>query len=136
MSHIPMSLEPSEIFIGPRSVHDEQKFLVAGAVDDEIIDNSCSFVKEKRVLTRADRELVDVVGKYEIQPLARAAAFDDELAHVRNVEDADIVPHCLMFLDDAGVLHRHKPASEWNDLRAEPQVLLVKRRLFVAHAAS
>ena len=33
-----------------------------------------------------------------------ATRFDGD---VRNVEDPDIVPHCVMFLDDAGVLHRH-----------------------------
>jgi hypothetical protein len=33
-----------------------------------------------------------------IEPIPPTRAVDDELAHVRNVEDADIVPHCLMFL--------------------------------------
>jgi hypothetical protein len=36
-----------------------------------------------------------------------------------------------MFLDDAGVLHRHKPAGEGNHLRAEPHVLIVKGRFFM-----
>jgi hypothetical protein len=58
-------------------------------------------------------------------------ALDDELAHVRNVEDADIVPYRLMFLDDAGVLNGHKPAGECNHFRSESDVLIVKRRLFM-----
>src|SRR5438045_4727188 len=44
-----------------------------------------------------------------------------------------------MFLDDAVVLHRHEPAGEWHDLRAEPRVLIVKRRAFLcgfAHGPS
>jgi hypothetical protein len=41
-----------------------------------------------------------------------------------------------MFLDDTGVLHRHKPAGEWNHLRTKPHVLVVKWRLSFAHAPS
>ena len=46
-----------------------------------------------------------------VEPFARAASFDDQLAHVRNVENADIVSHGLMLLDDARVLHRHEPSA-------------------------
>ena len=55
---------------------------------------------------------------------------DNQLSHVRNVEDADVVSHGLMFLDDACVLHRHEPSAERNDFRAAPHMLVVKRRRF------
>ena len=57
---------------------------------------------------------------------------DDQLAHVRNVEDADVFSHGLMFIHDAGVLHRHEPAAERNHLRAAPHMFVVERRLFSA----
>src|SRR4030095_8989948 len=53
------------------------------------------------------------------------------LPHVRNIKDADVVSHRLMFLDDARVLHRHEPPGERNHSRAEPDVFFVKRRLAV-----
>jgi hypothetical protein len=59
------------------------------------------------------------------------------LSHVRNIEDADVVSHGLMFLDDAGVLHRHEPAAKRDNSRAALHMLLVQRRGFLrgfAHA--
>ncbi len=56
---------------------------------------------------------------------------------MRNIEDADVVSHGLMFLDDARVLHRHEPAAERNNFRAAPHMLLVQRCGFLrgfAHA--
>ena len=98
-------------------------------------------------MAHADIEFVDVVGQHPIEPggsVAVVAAFvrrgrrsDDELSHVRYVEHADVVSHALMFLHDAGVLHRHEPAGERDDFRAEPHVLIVKRRFSLrdfAHA--
>jgi hypothetical protein len=50
---------------------------------------------------------------------------------VRNIEDADVVSHGLMFFDDARVLHRHEPATERNNFRASPHMLMVQRRGFL-----
>jgi hypothetical protein len=63
----------------------------------------------------------------------------NQLSHVRNVEHANIFSHSLVFLHDAGVLNRHKPARERRNLRAAPNVFVVKRRTFLpgfGHAAS
>ena len=102
-----MILQPCKIFIRASRVHDEQILLLVDAIYNQVINDPAAVIEQKRVLTHADVELVDVVGQHAIEPIARTGAVHDELAHVRNVEDADIVPHCLMFLDDAGVLHRH-----------------------------
>jgi hypothetical protein len=53
------------------------------------------------------------------------------LSHVRNIKDADVVSHRLMFLDDARVLHRHEPPRERNHSGAEPDMFFVKRCLAV-----
>jgi len=131
-----MILQPCKIFIRASRVHDEQILLLVDAIYNQVINDPAAVIQQKRVLSHADVELVDVVGQHSIEPIARTGAVYDELAHVRNVEDADIVPHCQMFLDDAGVLHRHQPTAEWNQLRAKPHVLVVKGRLSFAHAPS
>ncbi len=110
--------------------------MLVDAIYNQIVNDPAAVIEQKRVLTHADIELVDVVGQHAIEPIARTGAVHDELAHMRNVEDADIVSHYQMFLNDAGVLHRHQPAGEWNHLRAKPHVLVVKRRLSFAHAPS
>jgi hypothetical protein len=66
--------------------------------------------------------------------MARVFAFDDKLAHVRDVEHADVLSDSLMLLDDAGVLHRHEPTSERHHIRAEFHMLVVERCLLLQGA--
>ena len=104
-----MILQPCEIVFRASRVDDKQKLLIADPVNDQIVNDTASLVKEKSVLPHADLKLVDVVGKHGVQPFACPASFGNQLSHVRNVEDADTISHSLMFLDNAGVLHRHEP---------------------------
>ena len=87
----------------------------------------------------ADIELVDVVCEHGVEPPVRVASFDDQLTHVRNVEDPNIVTHSLMLLDDTRVLHRHQPSGKRHNFRTKPHVFIVKRSPFLcgfAHAQS
>src|SRR5207244_6643308 len=86
----------------------------------------------------ANIEFVDVICEHGVEPFARTCSVHDQLSHVRNVEDPDIFPHGLMFVDDACVLHRHEPSSEGNHSRAELNMFFVKWRFFwrtSAHAS-
>ena len=69
-------------------------------------------------MTCADIEFLEVVCQHRIEPFARVGSFNDQLAHVRDVENADIISHGLMFVDDPAVLHRHEPTGERNHSRA------------------
>jgi hypothetical protein len=132
-------LQPCKIFIRAGRVYDEQILLLVDAIHNQVVNDPAAFVEQKRVLTDADVELVDVIGQHPVEPIASNGAVHNELSHVRNVEDADIVADCQMLLHDARVLHRHQPAGEWNHLRTKPHVLVVKRRFFIcglAHAPS
>jgi tRNA A37 N6-isopentenylltransferase MiaA len=102
-----MILQPCKIFIRASRIHDEQILLFADAIYNQVVNDPAAVIEQKRVLARANSELVDIVSQHAVKPIATTSAVHDELAHVRNVEDADIVSHCQMFLDDAGVLHRH-----------------------------
>ena len=42
-----------------------------------------------------------------------------DLAHVRNIEKARRLPHCQVLVHDAGVLHRHFPAAEFDEFSAQ-----------------
>src|SRR5216684_1031803 len=126
-----MSIQPFEIFVRARCVHDEEKFFVADAIRNQVVDDSAAFLQQKSVLALANLQLVDVVGQHRIQPTARIAVIDDQLAHVRNVEHADVLSDGLMFFHNAGVLNRHQPSGERHHLRAASYVLVVKRRLFL-----
>ena len=68
-----------------------------------------------------------VVTKLTKSTAARAA--DDELAHVRDVEQPAALAHRLVFGGDAlRVLDRHLVAGERDDLGAERDVLFVEGR--------
>ena len=43
----------------------------------------------------------DVVGEHLVKPGAGVASRRDQLTHVRNIEDADVVSHRLVFIHDA-----------------------------------
>jgi hypothetical protein len=112
-----MILQPCKIFICARRVHDEQVLLLVDAIYNQVVNDPAAVIEQKCVLTYPNVELLDIIGQHAIEPggggglaadvLRRWRRSHDELAHVRNVEDADIVPNCLMFLDDAGVLNGH-----------------------------
>jgi hypothetical protein len=42
-----------------------------------------------------------------------------KLTDVRNIEEARRRAHGLVLVHDAGVLHRHLPAAEFNELAAQ-----------------
>ena len=109
-----MLLQPIEIFFSARRIYYKQELVRRSSVDDEVIDDSAIFVEEERVLALTDLEAFDVIRQHSVEPLARILAGRDELAHVRNVEDAEIFPHRLMLVHNACVLDRHEPAAEWN----------------------
>ena len=73
-------------------------------------------------------DLVEVVREQPLQQLLRARAFDLELAHVRDVEDAGVGPHRAVLGDHALVLDGHLPARERDEPRPERGVPVVERR--------
>src|SRR5262249_24589663 len=61
-----------------------------------------------------------VVGGETLHGVERLGTADDDLAHVRDVEQAGRPAHCQMLLDHAAVLDRHLPAGELYQPRVEP----------------
>src|SRR4029077_21140779 len=122
-----MFLKPDEIFLRAGCIDHEQKFLLASPVNDQVINDAPTLVQQKGVLTRSNIELAYVVCEHAVEPLASAHPVHNQLSHVRNIKDPDVVSHRLMFLDDARVLQRHEPSGERNYSRAEPDMFLVKR---------
>ena len=126
-----MPLQPGEIFIRTRRVHHQKKFFGCGPIDDQIVDDPAAFVQQKGTEWHVRVLSVLLVSISLSHPAGRRTG-RDQLAHVRNIEDADVVSHRLVLIHDARVLHRHDPIAERDHLRAEPHMLLVERRFFCA----
>src|SRR6516165_5012125 len=94
-----MILQPRKIFIRASRVYDEQVLLLFDAIYNQVINDPAAVIEQKRVLARVDVELLDVVGEHTVEPgrgagiaaavLRRGRRSHDELAHMRNIEDAD-----------------------------------------------
>jgi hypothetical protein len=111
-----------------RGIHDEQVVVAPAPVGDEIVDDPASVVGEQRVLGVAVSRLVEVIGEARLQVVVGAVPRDLQLSHVRDVEDARRCPHRAVLAHDGRVLHRHLPAGEGDEARAESGVPLVQRR--------
>ena len=69
-----MILQPCKIFIRASRVHDEQVLLLVDAIYNQIINDPAAVIEQKRVLTHANVELVDVVGQHAIEPIPPTGA--------------------------------------------------------------
>jgi hypothetical protein len=130
-----MLLQPREIFIDFGGIDDEQKFCVAGSVNEQVINHTAVIIQQKSVLPLTDVQFGNVIGQHSVEPVARAVSRDDELSHVGNIEHSHRVSHALVFIHDAGVLHRHEPAAERDHSRSQPHMFVVKRRFFLGGTA-
>ena len=134
-----MLLQPLKIFVDFRGVNDEQKFRLLNLVNNQVIDDAAVTIEQESVLPLADVQLRHIIRQHGIEPITRTFCRDDKLSHVRNIKHAHRFSNRLMFVHDAGVLHRHEPAAERHHSRFEPHVFLIKRRLFfggIAHLRS
>ena len=85
-------------------------------------------VGDDRVLRLADVECGGVVGEHVLQEGQRVGAADHEAPHVRHVEQPRPAARGQVLADDAaGVLDRHLPAGEVDDLAAGRDVPFVER---------
>ena len=77
----------------------------------------------------AVREFGNVVHCDVLQERNSVRAVNADAAHVRNIEQAGVLPHGVDFGDNTGfVLHGHVPSGERDKLRAGLLMRLVQRR--------
>ena len=107
-------------------VADDEPVVLGAAVDDEVVQDEPSLVDSARVHRASVLELLHVVGDQVVHDVSGVLAAHAELAHVADVEDPRRVPHRLVLVDDARVLHGHGPAGERDHPAAERDVLFVE----------
>jgi hypothetical protein len=79
-------------------------------------------------LRLAVADLLEVVGEPRLEVVTGTVAGQLQLSHVRDVEDSCRGAHGPVLAHDGRVLHRHLPAGEGDEARAESGVALVQRR--------
>src|SRR5207237_9756214 len=86
------------------------------ARDDYVVEDRAIVPQEGRV-PRAARRRRDVVRAEEVDERVGLAAFDENLAHVADVEEADRLSDREVLLHDARVLEGHLPTGELDEPR-------------------
>jgi hypothetical protein len=119
-------LRPGEVLRSVRSVDDEEVVVLGSAVDEQVVYERPAVRQKRGVLNSPVRELRHVVRGDSLERREGLRPGDLELAHVRDIKETDALANRAMFLENAGVLHRHLPAAEVDQTRAELAVDLVK----------
>jgi hypothetical protein len=110
-----------------RGVRHHHVAVLAGAVDDEVVDHAAVAVEQQRVLRLAQRDRRELARERVVERLGGLGSDDDDLAHVRQVEQARVLAHGVVLGEVARVPHGHLPAGEVGEARAGRAVHLVER---------
>jgi hypothetical protein len=97
------------------------------AVREEVVQDAPVLLGQHAVLRAVLGDLGDVVGEDPLQEGLRARPRGLDLPHVADVEDPRAAAHLEVLLLDPGVLHRHLPAGEGNELRTGRDMPVVQR---------
>src|SRR5687767_8845878 len=101
--------------------------MIVEPVDDEVVDDPAVGIAQHRVLRLANDKGTRIAHHRVTQDGDGLLAGDLELAHVREVEQADGGSDGAVLLDDRAVLHRHLIAGEGHHSGSELDVEGMKR---------
>ncbi len=110
-----------------RRVRDDHEPVVGEAVDDEVVEDPPVGRADHRVVRAPDGEGGRVGDERRRERGPGLRPLDDELAHVRQVEQAGRRADGAVLLEDPAVLDRHQPAGELDDPRAQRLVAVEQR---------
>jgi hypothetical protein len=114
---------------GVAGVRDHQEPLRPEPVDDQVVDHAAVGGDDHRVLGATHGERPGVRDQGRGQRITGVVALDEQLAHVRQVEQRGALPDRLVLLQDPGVLDRHEPAAELDEACARRAMDLDERGL-------
>ncbi len=83
-------------------------------MDQNVIHKAAVLIQQAGIVSLSDLQLGSVVGGDVIHQFARLWSANFDLAHVADIEQPDCGSNRFMFLNNAGVLHRHIPPAEIN----------------------
>ena len=122
----PAEMRDDRLAVGGVAHH---QVALVDAVDDEVIDHAAIARAQHRILGLSGRKAARIGDHAMAQKGERIRAGDEQLAHVRQVEQSHGRSNGAVFVDDRGVLDRHLPTREGHHSRAERSVDVVERRV-------
>ena len=123
-----MLRDPAVVRIGIGGIDADQIMPVAQLVYNAIVHRASLGEHEGSVLCLAELEARHVVGSDILQQRKRLRATHFDFAHVAHVKQSRSCPDRQVFLNDAGIFHRHFPAGKLHHASARGLVSGVERR--------
>ena len=108
-------------------VRDDEEAVLAGAVDDQVVEDAALASQQQRVLGLEVGERGELAGERVVESLRGIRAQHRDLGHVAEVEEPGGGAHGVVLGEVGAVAHRHEPAGEVGEARARGDVHLVER---------
>ena len=122
-----MLLDPGEVLVDVGGVHHQEEVLGGElAIDEEVVHHAAVGIAHHPVQDLAGLEAADFVGEDPVDELLGLGAFDEDLAHMRDVEHADLLPDGVVLHGDGIVLDGHHEARKGAHLGLQRHVPVVQ----------
>ena len=124
---------PCDILVNVRCIDDKEEALSTHSVYKQVIDNATCRVTHHAIEYLAVGSTRNVIGKDIVHELLALGAGNEHLSHVRYIEYAARLTHCIVLIDDVGVLYWHVKATERAYESTECHMLVIKTGSLVFH---
>src|SRR3990170_985129 len=118
-------LHPVKDLILIRRVNYKKVAVDIELVDDCVVDDPAVLPAKERILALSVGYALDIVCHYELDEIDSAVSGDLDLAHVAYIEKAAGTADRLVFIYNAGVLHRHLPTCKGDHPGSERYVYVI-----------
>ena len=119
-----MLFHPGQVGFAGRAIY-HQPVVIVAFVNDQVVDHTTALIEHAAVKGTTRGNTVDIVGQQVAQVVAGTGAGHFHNRHVRDIEDASLLAHGMVFLDLGAVIDRHVPAAEIHHLAASGQVSVI-----------
>ena len=96
-----MAVQPVEVLLRFAALTHDEEVVRRATVDDHVVHDAALVPAQAAILRLAIGAAREVVGEEPLQRIERLRAAEDDLAHVRDVEEADALAHRCVLGEDA-----------------------------------
>ena len=122
-----MLLDPGEVLVDVGSVHHQEEVLGGElAIDEQVVHHAAFRIAHHPVEDLPGFEATDLVGEDPVDELLSLRAFDEDLAHMGDIEHADLLADGVVLHGDGVVLDGHHEAREGAHLGLQRHVPVVQ----------
>lgn len=108
-----VGLQVSQVLLLAGGVDDQEQGVLAQVGNHQVVENAALLIGEHGIALHTHWQVDDVHRYQAFQRLGGVSATQNDLAHVRDVEQAGLLAGVQVFLEHAQrVLHRHVVAGE------------------------